>query len=130
MTNLDKSIIVFSKKHCILVNKHLADFYSLRLRKPFQGEQERNSITIYIAASEPNLVQIDPAQVTLDNRNMSAGIRVTTVDTRSVIDTDRQVELKHLTSSNSLEYHKLSMSITCYQLNMQFKEVLAVGKDD
>ena len=69
--------------------------------------------------------------MTLDNRNMSAQIRVTSVGVESIIDSDRQFELKHTTSCGSyLDFHKLSMSIQCYQLNMQFKEVLAGGKDD
>ena len=39
--NLDKSMIVFSKKHLILVHRNLFDFYTVRLRKPFTGDKER-----------------------------------------------------------------------------------------
>ena len=61
MTNLDKSMLVFSKKHVILVHRNLADFYSIRLRKPFQGDLERTQITVQIVVSDPNAVQVDPA---------------------------------------------------------------------
>ena len=54
VTNLDKSILVFSKKHAILVHRNLADFYTIRLRKAFQGEHEKNYITVQISVSDPN----------------------------------------------------------------------------
>jgi len=114
----------------ILVHRNLADFYSIRLRKPFQGEQERTQITVQITASDPNSIQVDPAQITLDNRCPNAAIRVTQVGLASITDADRQFELKHLTSSRCIDFHKLAMNIQCYSLNMQFKEILASGKDD
>ena len=114
----------------ILVHRSLADFYTIRLRKPFQGEHEKNQITVQINVSDPNSVQVDPAQVTLDNRNMTASIRVTSVGITQITDADKQFELLHTTSSNALEHHKLAMMIQCYSLNMQFKEMLASGKDD
>ncbi len=114
----------------ILVHRNLADFYSIRLRKPFISESERTQISVQITASDPNAIQVDPAQVVLDNRNPSASIRITQVGLESITDSDRQFELKHLTSCRIMEYHKLAMSIQCYSLNMQFKEILAAGKDD
>ena len=80
--------------------------------------------------SDSSAIQVDPAQVTLDNRNMSAMIRVTSVDVGSVNDADKQYELQHLTTSNNLDVHRLSMTIKCYALSMQFKEILGAGKDD
>lgn len=72
MTNLDRCVLAFSKKHMLLVHRNLSDFYTIRLRKPFTGNHEKGSITVTIAVSDPNAVQVDPAQVTLDNRNPSA----------------------------------------------------------
>lgn len=46
VTNLDKSVLVFSKKHVILVHRNLADFYSIRLRKAFSGDNEKNQMTV------------------------------------------------------------------------------------
>lgn len=89
LENLDKSVLVFSKKHLILVHRNLSDFYTVRLRKPFAGDNERTQITVQIIPSDPNAIQVDPAQVTLDNRVMSASIRVSSVGLASVTDADR-----------------------------------------
>lgn len=61
LDNLDKSMLVFSKKHLILVHRNLSDFYTVRLRKPFQGENERTQVTVQIMASDANAIQVDPA---------------------------------------------------------------------
>ncbi len=57
-------------------------------------------------------------------------IRVSNVGVSSVIDADKQFEVYHKTTSNDYDLHKLSMTIPCYALGMQFKEVLGCGKDD
>ena len=47
-----------------------------------------------------------------------------------MISADKQFEVYHRTSANHHDYHKLKLSIPCYALGMQFKEVLGCGKDD
>lgn len=47
-----------------------------------------------------------------------------------MIDADKQFEVYHKTTSHDHDLHKLNMTIPCYALGMQFKEVLGCGKDD
>ena len=89
ITNLDKSILVFSKKHVILVHRNLSDFYNIRLRKPFEGEREKATITVHISTSDPNSVCVDPAQVTLSNACQQVTVRVSTLGPSALIDQDR-----------------------------------------
>jgi hypothetical protein len=63
VTNLDKSGIVFSKKHLILAGQNLQDFYLVKTRKPIVDEN--TFINVQINSSDPNKIQIDPTNLRL-----------------------------------------------------------------
>lgn len=48
MENLDKCPIGFSKKHAMLVKKHLMDFYTVKLKKPIHDKNFYVTITITV----------------------------------------------------------------------------------
>ena len=133
MKDLDRSHIVFSKRHFILVQKNLSDFYTIKLRKPLSGDNEKHSIRIQIQVSNPNEIQVDPALVTLDNRNQQVTIKISNVidpTETSINESDRQYEITHTTSSRVMDLHNLNITLPCYSLGNVFKEILACGKDD
>ena len=52
VTNLDKSPLTFSKKHSFILNENLADFYTVKTRKPITDDKAVVHVMLCTSSSD------------------------------------------------------------------------------